>query len=253
MEARKGRTSFSSLENALRLLQLFSMDETELSIADISERLYISKSTAHRLLQTLKSEGFIKKDGKTNLYSLGTSLLAMKKVIHSRFPICQTAFPFLQELVSLSGESAHIATLYGADVIYLHKVECDHPIRLLSYVGKKNPAFCTSTGQAILAYQPRETIDRIIAHGLPSFTSRTITSPSALLEKLAQVKQQGYAISKEELHEGVTSISAPIRTHNRDVRYSISIAGPIQRINDRSLPHLVQLVVQTAQTISAKL
>ncbi|WP_318538796.1 helix-turn-helix domain-containing protein [Geobacillus thermoleovorans] len=61
MEVRKTRTSFSSLENALRLLQLFSMDETELSITDISERLNISKSAAHRLLQTLKSEGFVKK------------------------------------------------------------------------------------------------------------------------------------------------------------------------------------------------
>ncbi|ADI27026.1 MULTISPECIES: IclR family transcriptional regulator [Geobacillus] len=253
MEVRKTRTSFSSLENALRLLQLFSMDETELSITDISERLNISKSAAHRLLQTLKSEGFVKKDAKTNLYSLGASLLAMRKIIHSRFPICQIALPFLQELVSLSGESAHIATLHGADVIYLHKVECDHPIRLLSYVGKKNPAFCTSTGQAILAYQPRETIDRIIARGLPAFTPRTITSPSALLEKLAQVKQQGYAISREELHEGVTSISAPIRHRNGEVRYSVSIAGPIQRINDRSIPHLVQLVMQTAHAISAKL
>lgn len=141
MEVRKTRTSFSSLENALRLLQLFSMDETELSITDISERLNISKSAAHRLLQTLKSEGFVKKDAKTNLYSLGASLLAMRKIIHSRFPICQIALPFLQELVSLSGESAHIATLHGADVIYLHKVECDHPIRLLSYVGKKTRRF----------------------------------------------------------------------------------------------------------------
>jgi IclR family transcriptional regulator, KDG regulon repressor len=253
MKARKGRTSFSSLENALRLLHLFSMDETELSIADIAERLNIGKSTAHRLLQTLKSEGFVKKDPKTNLYSLGTSLLAMKKIIHSRFPICQIALPFLQELVALSGESTHIATLYGADVIYLYKVECDHPVRLLSYVGKKNPAFCTSTGQAILAYQPKETIDRIISQGLPAFTPRTITTPSALLEKLAQVKEQGYAISSEELHEGVTSISAPIRNRNGDVRYSISIAGPIQRVNDRSLPYLTRLVVQTAQAISAKL
>jgi DNA-binding IclR family transcriptional regulator len=253
MEKYKERTAFSSLENSLRLLNLFSMDETELSISDISKKLNIGKSTTHRLLQTLKSEGFIKKDPKTNLYSLGTSLLAMKKIIHSRFLICQIALPFLQELVTLSGESAHIATLQNTDVIYLYKLECDHPVRLLSYIGKRNPAFCTSSGQAILAYQSKETIEKVIKKGLTSFTSKTITSPQKFLKKLSQIKQQGYALSKEELHEGVASISAPIWSRNGEVRYSVSIAGPIQRINDNSIPHLAQLVVKTAKSLSLKI
>ncbi|MED4988048.1 IclR family transcriptional regulator [Parageobacillus toebii] len=253
MEKYKERTTFSSLENALRLLNLFSMDETELSIADISKRLNIGKSTTHRLLQTLKSEGFIKKDPKTNLYSLGTSLLAMKKIILSRFSICQIAFPFLKELVNLSGESAHIATLWDTDIIYLNKLECDHPVRLLSYIGKRNPAFCTSSGQAILAYQSKDTIENVIKKGLTPFTSKTITSPQKFLEKLSRIKQQGYALSMEELHEGVASISAPIWNRNGEVRYSVSIAGPIQRINENSVPHLAQLVVKTAKLLSLKM
>ncbi|PUF85701.1 MULTISPECIES: IclR family transcriptional regulator [unclassified Geobacillus] len=253
MEKYKERTTFSSLENALRLLNLFSMDETELSIADISKRLNIGKSTTHRLLQTLKSEGFIKKDPKTNLYSLGTSLLAMKKIILSRFSICQIAFPFLKELVNLSGESAHIATLWDTDIIYLNKLECDHPVRLLSYIGKRNPAFCTSSGQAILAYQSKDAIENVIKKGLTPFTSKTITSPQKFLEKLSRIKQQGYALSMEELHEGVASISAPIWNRNGEVRYSVSIAGPIQRINENSVPHLAQLVVKTAKLLSLKM
>ncbi len=249
----KVRSPFSSLENALRILHLFSMDETEFSLPEISKRLEIGKSTVHRLLQTLKSEGFIKKDPRTNMYSLGTSILAMNKIIQSRLTICNIASPFLQKLVQESGESTHIAKLQDIDVIYLRKIECDHPVRLLSYTGKRNPAFCTSSGQAILAFQPKEIIDKVIQNGLPPYTSKTITSPELFQNKLKQIQQQGYALSIEELHEGVASISAPIWSRNNRVLYSVSIAGPIQRINKDSIPKLIKLVTKTGEAISKKL
>jgi DNA-binding IclR family transcriptional regulator len=249
----KNRSPFSSLENALRILNLFSMDETELSLLEISERIEVGKSTAHRLLQTLKSEGFIKKDPRTNLYSLGTSILATNKIIQSRFAICNIASPFLQKLVEESGESAHIAKLQDADVIYLHKIECNHPIRLLSYTGKRNPAFCTGSGQAILAFQSKEVIDKVIQNGLTRYTSKTITSPELFQRKLKQIQKQGYALSIEELHEGVVSISAPIWSRNNRVLYSVSIAGPIQRINKDSISKLAQLVIKTGEALSKHL
>jgi DNA-binding IclR family transcriptional regulator len=249
----KKRSPFSSLENALRILNLFSMDETELSLLEISKRIGVGKSTAYRLLQTLISEGFIKKDPRTNLYSLGTSILAQNKVILSRFTICNIASPFLQKLVQESGESAHIAKLQDVDVIYLHKIECDHPVRLLSYIGKRNPVFCTSSGQAILAFQSKEVIDKVIQNGLIPYTSKTITSPELFQDKLKQIQKQGYALSIEELHEGVASISAPIWSKNNRVQYSVSIAGPIQRINKDSIPKLAKLVMKTGEAISKQL
>jgi DNA-binding IclR family transcriptional regulator len=249
----KKRSPFSSLENALRILNLYSMDETELSLLEISERLGVSKSTAHRLLQTLKIEGFIKKDPRTNLYSLGTSILAINKVILSRYTICNIASPYLQKLVKESGESAHIAKLEDVDVIYLHKIECDHPVRLLSYIGKRNPAFCTSSGQAILAFQSKEVIDKVIQNRLTPYTSKTITSPKLFQDKLKQIQSQGYALSIEELHEGVASISAPIWSRNNRVQYSVSIAGPIQRIKKDSIPKLAKLVMKTGEAISKQL
>ena len=55
MTSEKNQERFTTLENALHLLVLFSVDEPELRISDIAERLEIATSTAHRLVTTLMS------------------------------------------------------------------------------------------------------------------------------------------------------------------------------------------------------
>ena len=62
---------YSSLRNALRLLNLFSVDEPELQLEDIASRLEIGQSTAYRLVHTLIEEGFIVSDPSAKSYRLG--------------------------------------------------------------------------------------------------------------------------------------------------------------------------------------
>jgi len=244
----------SSLENALRLLNLFSMDEPEWGISEIAQRLGIANSTVHRLLNTLLAEGFVAKDPRTRLYRLGSSVLALGHLVQSRLKLGQIAYPALQRLVQLSNETAHIGILKESSVIYLTKVDCSHPIRLLSHVGRRNDAHCTSTGQVLLAYLPASRQEEILGQGpFPAYTKKTITDPDKLRNLLAQVRQQGYAISMEELHDGVCSIAAPVTNHKGEVIAAVNLAGPTHRMNSAAMPRLIKLVKEAAREVSQRL
>lgn len=246
----KEEKRLTTLENALNLLDLFSLDEPELNATEIAKRLGVANSTVHRLVTTLMSEGFITKDYYTNHYRLSTSILALGNVVTKQFKIHRISQPVLERLVQKSNETAHIGMLRGGDVIYLNTFECSHPVRLQSHLGKRNPAYCTSSGQVLLAYQPSSVLEQLKFMQFEQYTSKTITDPDILLNLLIQIKKQGYSVSIEELHEGVSSISAPIRNPKGKVVECVTIAGPTQRMNTRTIPNLIKLVKTSADEIS---
>lgn len=245
------QTRASSLHNALRLLKMFSVEEPVWGVSELAQELGVVKSTAHRLVSTLASEGFVTKDHQTQKYRLGGSLLVLGNAFTARFRMKrEKVYPWLKELVQQTGETAHIGVLQGNHVVYLYKLDSQSPVRLLSYVGKQNPVHCTSSGQAILAFQPVFIIKEVLDRGLPAYGPNSLTSSKAMMEKLARVRELGYAVSEEELHAGVTSVGAPVRSRNGHVVVSVNIAGPISRIHRRNLPRLAKWVVQMAEGIS---
>lgn len=240
----------SSMRNALRLLNMFSMDEPELTLKELAEKLEVGISTAHRLTATLIEEGFIIRDPASRKFRLAASILAMGHTILSSNELCRVATPVLEQLARESGETAHLAIIKGDRVIYLQKVDSSHPVHLLSHIGRQNPVHCTSSGQVILAFQPDDEIKRMIDMGLPRYTSNTVTSPEQYKQKLETIRNQGYAISIEELHAGVSSIAAPVKNRLGKVIASVSIAGPTSRIHSAKEKRLIQLVIEAANEVS---
>ena len=94
----QSKTRYSSLENALRLLNLFTVRKSDWQVKEIAEKLQIAESTAHRLLTTLQSEGFIAKDVSTNTYRLGINILAFHPVIALNYPLMEKAHHILVKL-----------------------------------------------------------------------------------------------------------------------------------------------------------
>lgn len=244
---------YSSLRNSLRLLNLFSIDEPELNLSEISERLGVAVSTAFRLANTLIKEGLIIRDHNTKYYRPAASILAMGNTILSKIDLCQISRPILEKLAVECGESAHIAVIRDFQAMYLLKIDHIYPVHLLSHTGKSNPAHCTSTGQLLLAYQPDTVIQQFIEKGLKRYTSNTCTDPAVFIQLLTKIRKQGYAVSIEELHKGVSSIAAPVRNKRGKVIAAISIAGPISRINPNSIPKLTKLVQRAADEVSKAL
>ena len=83
----------------------------------------------------------------------------------------------------------------------------------------------------MLAYQTDSIINKVIERELIGYTKKTITDSMKLKNVLQIIRKKGYAVSQEELHKGVVSIAAPVINKKGEILASVSIAGPISRIN----------------------
>ncbi|MDM5327614.1 IclR family transcriptional regulator [Neobacillus sp. CF12] len=243
----------SSVKNALRILKSFSMDEPEKKVSDISASLGLNKSTVSRTMATLASEGFVYKDPDTKKYCLGLSLLSLSSIVNSNTDVYRESYPVLSRLVDNLGETAHISVIDKLEVIYLQKVECNHPVRFLTHVGRRNPPHCTSSGKVLLAYADEELVDRVLERELEKYTKHTITDRDKFRTHLKEIRKNGYSTSFEELNEGVNSLAAPIYDYRGKVIAALSVVGPKQRIQSHKIQAFAKKIITAAMEVSERM
>lgn len=246
----KNSTTLSSVENALRVLNSFSTHNPEKGITQLSNELNLAKSTISRLIKTLHLYGYVKKDEQTRKYSLGTKILSLYGSFMSKLEIVKEAHPFLVALAKETSEAVQLAELEGSNVIYLEQIKSAFPIEIFAHIGRINPIHCTSSGKLLLAYQEDSVIDDILNVKLEKFTSSTIIDFETLKKELQGIKKLGYSYIENEFIDGIVSIAAPIRDHNKNVIAAVSLVGPVQRIDGVKRKIYISRVVEAGKKIS---
>lgn len=243
----------SSVKNALLILRSFTMEEPEKKISDLAASLGLNKSTVSRTMATLASEGFVYKDPETKKYRLGMTIISLSGIINNNMDVYRESQPILNKLVQDIDETAHISILDNTDVIYIQKIECNHYVRALTHVGKRNPAYCTSSGKVLLAHADESLVETVINSGLKKYTDTTITDPDKLREHLKKVKEDGFAYSLAEFNEGVNSVAAPIYDYTGKVIAALTVVGPMQRIQQNKIRPLAKKVIEASMEISDRM
>ncbi len=251
-EAADYRT-LSSLKNALRALKCFTMDEPEKGITEIAGALNLSKSTVHRVMTTLAQEGFVRRDETTHRYRLGLNVLSLGGIIMSNLEIYREGQHLLEEFLNRFDETVHLAVLEDYQTVYVSKLECKHPVQILTHVGRKNPLYCTSSGKAILAYQKRAIIEEVVQRGLTKYTETTITDSKKLLTELQKIRECGYATSHGEIRDGVYSVAVPVRDYTRDVIGAVTVVGPASRFTEQKIQTFAKQLGTMGKEISSRL
>jgi DNA-binding IclR family transcriptional regulator len=253
--ARAGRRyGILVLDRIIQVLSCFTSASPDLRLLELQARLGIHKSSLFRILEAMRGHRLVESDPATGKYHLGLRLFELGSLAVARLEIAQAAMPPLEWLVGRTGETAHLCVRDGAEVVYIAKVESKHVLRMPSGVGRRNPAYCTGVGKAILAFLPDEDLERYVQRThLKAFTPQTITSPDQLLANLRATRNRGYAVDDGELHEGLRCVAAPVRDHSGAPIASISIAGPSVRMAKAKLPKYALDVMKAASMISEDL
>ena len=247
----KGR--LSSVATSVRLLKAFSEEQVEIGISDLAKRLGVAKSTVHRLAVTLVADGMLEQNPDTGKYRLGIALFRLGSLVRRRMTLSSEARPLLRDLREKVNETVHLAVLDGSEIMYVFNLESTQAIRMRSDVGVRKPAHCTAEGQAILAFQPVEVVERVMRDGLSRRTPQTVTDPQALRKVLDGVRVRGCAIEDEESELGMRCIAAPLRNDAGDVVAAIGLGGPVSRLSKKALVTFIPHVIETAAAISARL
>ena len=247
-------TTVQSVDRALEILNILQKEPHGIGVTRLSEKLDVSKSTAHRLLMSLLKENFVQQDEDNQRYHLGLRLMELGQTVTDQLDIRQIASPIMHGLVETTGETTHLVIRDRSEIVYIDKIENSKTIRMFSNIGKRAPMHCTGVGKAILAFLPEEQIHWVIEQsGLPRFTDTTITDREELLQHLEEIRSRGYSIDNEEHEKGIKCAAAPILNSKGEVVAGISVAGPIMRINDDNIDWIAVNVLQAAKAISKSL
>jgi DNA-binding IclR family transcriptional regulator len=238
---------------ALDVLLCFSPEETELTLTEISERVELHKSTAHRVLATLENRRFVQHDPATGKYRLGLRVLELAMLVVEHMDIRRVAQPFLQRLSDDFRETIDLGVLDGTDVVYLDVIESPQRVKLAAAPGERLPACCTSSGKAILAYLPEKQARQIMVQGLRRYTANTIVSPEDLLADLRSTHERGFAISRSEFENGINAVAAPILdSKNRPIAV-VALAGPSFRLSSERMMEVGPAVRKCANDIAREI
>ena len=252
--ARRSHSTLSSVRNAARLLKEFSKGNRELGVTELSRRLGIGKSTAHRLVNTLTEERLLEQDPDTGAYRLGLAMYELGTSVYWHTDLHEACTPVIEQLRNATKETVQVAVLDGREVVYVERRESPQTLRLFGRVGHRNDAHCTSTGKLLLAYQSPEQLDRTLrGWKLTAKTPHTITKLDDLRRQLQAIHAQGWAENLNEAELGVGSVAAPVRNGFGEVVAAVSIAGPIQRLGGESLRRFARPCIEAGLAISRRL
>jgi len=240
----------ASAAGTLEVLEVLSNSGSALPLGAIVDATGRPKGTVHRMLATLVNTGFVTHDPANGRYRPSLKLWRLGAAAVGDLDITKVARPALEELMSETAETVHLALLDpSGGVVYVSKVESAQSIRVQTRLGQLNPSWCTATGRCLLAFHP-EVADKVLAGRLQARTPKTVTDPRRIRAALAEVREKGYAVTRAENHPEMGGIAAPVRDHTGNVVAACGIAIPAFRMERSLVERSIPLVLRASGEIS---
>ena len=246
------RHGIQSVDRAITLLETIAAAGGEATLTEIAARAELNISTSHHLLSTLVRRGYVTKVPGRRSYALGGRILEIGYASLRRIDLPQRAERFIDRLSEATGEAVHLVTLQGNTLVRLAQREPPSPSP--SALARPDGAHAKASGKAILAWLPEHEAKRVTtAQGMIRFTPNTITEWPALNEELRAVRQNSYAMDREEYQPGMICVGSAVRDHQGAVVAAVSASTSLARATDAHLKLICEEVVGTAHALSAEL
>jgi DNA-binding IclR family transcriptional regulator len=224
------RGAVKSADRALAVLDLVG-ERGVVRVTDLVTELGLPRSSAHGLLHTLVSRGWLVHDPVSRQFSLGLRVWQLGQRYAGHRDVATLAKPVMDELAAELGETVQMARLDGVENVYVAISEAPRPMRLASSVGMRLHAHGTGIGKALLSQlDPAEARRRLAAVELPRFTDNTLTDVDELMATLDRVRAQGYALDDEEYLPGCRCVAVPLLIGGpAGVPLAMSVTAPVFR------------------------
>jgi IclR family acetate operon transcriptional repressor len=243
-----------SLTRGLTLLEKLAESEGGITLTEISNRVNLPPSTAHRLLNTLADMGFVTQAKDSGLWYVGLKTYRVGCAFVSNRDFVGESHAYLRKLMEASGETSNLSILDGTYACFIAQVQCHEVMRMLVRLGSRIPAHASGSGKAMLSALPEDELAIVLRNSnLVQLTSKTITDPDKLRAQFAAIRARGYSYDDEENAMGLRCVAAPIYDEFAEPIGAISLAGPIARLTDERILKLGPLVAHTGREITEKL
>jgi len=237
-------------ERVLNILELLAAHPKGMTLTQLSADLQIPKSTISPILQELTDRNFLYLQPHSSLYSIGISTYC----VGSTYEQERALLPFIKTCMKKISTEIHeicqVGVLDGPDVLYILKQDPEIPltIKIISYVGKRIPAYCTALGKALLCDSSLEELQALYPEPLIPQTPNTITDLNLLYEQLQEIRKSSIATEYEEVTPQLCCFAVPIRL-NSNRRYAMSVSMPLFRTSKEKIQRTKELLLVAKGTI----
>jgi DNA-binding IclR family transcriptional regulator len=239
------------------LIKVFSILEATagktmgVPLSELAATVGLPKSTAHRLLKTLCTLGYMCNCGQGVYKQTG---MIKRLAIGENDPYwIKMAEPVMKKLFEATGETINLGILRFEKVFYLHVIETKKSLRRSIAAQMTDPCFSTALGRAIVAFVPEDRRLFLLRHAaIEKRTPHTVVDAIKIKKILKTVAEDGFAYEEEQTDLGVACIAAPI-FDSEGVVAAVSLSAPLVRMNPTVVEQWKELIRSGAKEISDRL
>lgn len=248
------RPKLSSVSNSLAVME-YLVEAGDAGVSEVGRQVGVSAGTSYRLLATLVAAGWAEQDATTKKYRPSPKVAMLAQRVRGRLSAREIAHTYLVELAAKVDETANIAILSDASVLYVDKVTSAQPFGIEARIGSRLPAYCTALGKVLLSHLDRtaivaymERLARLRREG-----ARPVPPAiGALRTELREAKAAGYAFDHGEYLPDVFCVAAPVKGLDGNVVAAMSVSVPRSRFADRR-DHIRTHLCATTDALSDRL
>ena len=250
----KASYNVPNLERGLLVMELLATYKQGLTLAEIIEKLDISKSSAFRIVSTLIFKNYLQKNETTKKITLSRKLLTLGISSMNEQSIVEMSIDVMRALRDELKESVMLGVILGVKGTILEQVSSSYPVKLFVEQGTQFSLHSSVGGKSILANLPKEEATTILkAMPFTKFTDNTIVSKVEFKEQLKKVKEIGYAVDNGEDIQGIHCLGAPIFNEYGYPVAALWITAPHGRLPHNEFEAKGKTVAKYALEISTKL
>ena len=244
----KGTEANLSSDKLLQIIEYMSAKRLPMRLKDIADDLHISQPTVVRYLRTMCNQGYVYHDDRTGYYAMTWKICRLSSALETNLVLRNMAGGLLSDFANRHNLGVLLAVEREGMLVYLDLVGAPHgTVNTMLRIGKDAPMHSTASGKILLSTMTASRVQQILdLKGQVRLTHKTITGRDALLQELAKIQEQGYALDNEECEIGHRCVSVPLYDYTGTVAAAISAFDSADRltddmIRDTALPALKKL------------
>ncbi len=241
-----------SVDRILDLMEVLAEERAPISLSELADGTELSKTTVHRLMQTLCNREYAEKIG-TEGYILGPKIIELAGYYIENLELHTVARPYLADLYSEYKLTVHLGKIVEDKVVYIELMERRN-LKRREEAGIGVPAYTSSIGKCLLASLSGKELDEYLYNRpLRKYTPKTITDPMEYKNHLKKVRSKGWAMDDEEYLSGRRCVGAPIYDFKGEAVACVSVSGDVYELSDERIPIIRDAVIATAEAISRRM
>lgn len=230
---------------ALAIFDAFDPEHTSLSLQEISKRIGIPKATTFRLVNTMSRAGFLVRLSDQR-YCLSAKLARLGSMVRSTLSIRDVVRPVMAEVNQFAHETITLNVVSNDERVCLEVVDTPSPLMTIVKPGERVPLLYGATGRILLANMDEVQLSQVLSRADSQLDT------VSLERELRRFRSQGYALTRGQRIQGITSIAVPIRAPHMTEQYCLALTGPSVRVDVKEF-EFVELMLAAGQKIAGLL